>query len=74
MNVVETGWLELELSTDFGDFAPGVVEKLATAWGQVVEKLCTAGDTGVDNSIAVIHSGPLELSVVREGTRPTGLR
>ncbi|GAB2680972.1 hypothetical protein GCM10009743_66320 [Kribbella swartbergensis] len=60
VNVVETARAEPELSTDFWGVAPAIVEKPGTAWGQVTQKLCTAGDTDVDNFTPVIpaHSRP----------------
>jgi hypothetical protein len=65
VNVVETGWLKRWLSTDFGDFQAGIVEKSGTTWGQIRGKLCTAGDTGVDNFSPVITDPGREGALVR---------
>jgi len=57
VNAVETDRLKPRLSTDFWEFSPEIVEKPGTTWGQIAEKLCTAGDTGVDNFTPVIPGG-----------------
>jgi hypothetical protein len=54
VNVVETARLKPGYPQISAKAVPVIVEKPASAWGQVAGKLCTAGDTGVDNFTPVI--------------------